>query len=88
MLDLALGERVDGIGKHVEALFHHDPAKEGDDQFVVGDAERPPPCQVAPAGIELLAVDAAVQIEMSRFIRCARSTAAVDSAGATIASQR
>ena len=40
VLEPALGEGVDRVGKDVEALFHHDPAEEGDDHFVVGDADR------------------------------------------------
>ena len=47
------------IGEHVEALFHHQPAEEGDDQLVVLDAEAAPPCHVAAARVELVAVDAA-----------------------------
>ena len=59
VLEPALGEGVDRVGKDVEALFHHDPAEEGDDHLVVGDAERAAPRHVAALGIELLAVDAA-----------------------------
>ena len=31
-------EGVDRVGEDVEALFHHDPAEEGDDHLIVGDA--------------------------------------------------
>ena len=59
VLDLVRGEGVDRVGKDVEALFHHDPAEEGDHQLVVGDADRAPPRHVAALGVELVAVDAA-----------------------------
>ena len=58
MLDLVRGESVDRVGEDVEALFHHHPAKEGDDHLVIGDAERTAPFHVAAFGIELIAVDA------------------------------
>ena len=46
------------------------------------------PLEAAALGIELAAIDPPrAQIEMSRFIRCARMIA-VDSAGTTMASQR
>ena len=57
--DLAAGEPVDRVGEDVEALFHHQPADEADRRHVVLDAERAPPGEVAAAGIEDLAVDAA-----------------------------
>ena len=59
MLEPARREGVDRVGEDVEALFHDDPAEEGDDHFVVGDAERSPPFHVAALGVELVAVDAA-----------------------------
>ena len=49
----------DGRGKRLEALFHHDPAEEHDQQLVVGNAVRAPPLGVAPPGVELVAVDSA-----------------------------
>ena len=59
MLEAERGEGVDRVGKHVEALFHDDPAEEGDDHLVVGDALRAPPLHVAALGVELVAIDAA-----------------------------
>ena len=51
--------RVDRVGEHVEALFQHQPAEEGDDHVIVGDAVRGAKVGAAPVGIELRAVDAA-----------------------------
>ena len=59
MRDLAIGERVDRVGKDVESLFHYDPAQESDNQIAVRYPEPTSPCHIAAVGIELLAVDAA-----------------------------
>ena len=39
ILDLALGQRVDRVGKNVEAFFHHQPAEEGDRRLIILDAD-------------------------------------------------
>ena len=48
MLEPERRERMDGVGKDVEPLFHHHPAKEGDDHLIVGDADvsGATPCRV------------------------------------------
>ena len=59
MPDLALDRRVDRIDEHVEPLFHHDPAEERDDHFVILHAVRAAPLHAPPPGVELIAVDPA-----------------------------
>ena len=48
---------VDRVGEHVEPFFEHQPAEEGDDHLVVGDAVRGAERFAAALGIELAAVD-------------------------------
>ena len=57
--DPACGEQVAGIAENVEALFEDQPAKEADDDFVIGDAEVAAPGKVTAFGVELFAIDPA-----------------------------
>src|SRR6185369_5916206 len=59
MLNAGRLERVNRIGKHIEALFHDHPAKKGDDHLVIGDALRAAPLHVATLRVELLTIDPA-----------------------------
>ena len=55
---LAAFQLIDRVRKHVQPLFHDQPADEADRDLVVGDPERATPFEVAAAGIEDLAIDA------------------------------
>ena len=56
---LAPFQFVDRIGKDIETLFHHQPTQKADDRFVIGDAQRLAPLQIAATGVENLAIHAA-----------------------------
>ena len=46
------GQRVDRVGEDVEALFHDQPADEGDDPLTVADAETAAPVERPPRRLE------------------------------------
>ena len=57
--DRLAAEAGEGLGHHVQTLLHHQAAQEGDDDLVVGHAQRPAPGHVLASGSEAVAVDAA-----------------------------
>ena len=56
---LTLAQLDDGLGKDVEALFHHQPAEEDDRHIVIGKPMRAPPFEIALRRIEHSSVDSA-----------------------------